>query len=85
MSLDEACLDVTGFESIHGSIHQMAVAIKQRIKDELGLCASVGIASGKVVAKRQHDVLPPNYATRLTIIGLRAHQSEKNGSHHYAH
>ena len=51
VSLDEAYLDVTGFESIHGSIHQMAVNIKQRIKDELGLSVSVGIASGKVVAK----------------------------------
>jgi DNA polymerase-4 len=27
-SLDEACLDVTGFESIYGSIRQMAVAIR---------------------------------------------------------
>jgi len=35
MGLDEAYLDVTGFESIHGSIQQMAVAIKQRIKEEL--------------------------------------------------
>jgi DNA polymerase-4 len=51
VSLDEAYLDVTGFESIHGSIHQMALAIKQRIKDELSLSASVGIASCKVVAK----------------------------------
>ncbi len=51
ISLDEAYLDATGFESIYGSIHQMAVNVKQRIKDELGLCASVGIASSKVVAK----------------------------------
>ena len=51
VGLDEAYLDVTGFESIYGSVRQMAIAIKQRIKDELGLCASVGIASGKVVAK----------------------------------
>jgi DNA polymerase-4 len=39
MGLDEAYLDATGFESIHGSIHQMAVKIKQRIKEELGLNA----------------------------------------------
>ncbi len=49
--LDEAYLDATGFESLHGSIVQMAAKIKRRIKDELGLPASVGIASGKVVAK----------------------------------
>ena len=51
VSLDEAYLDVTGFEFIHGSIYQMAINIKQRIKDELSLSASAGIASNKVVAK----------------------------------
>ena len=60
VSLDEAYLDVTGFESIHGSIHQMALAIKQRIKDELGLSASVGIASGKVVAKIAAELSKPD-------------------------
>jgi len=60
MGLDEAYLDVTGFESIHGSIRQMAVSIKQRVRDELGLCASVGIASGKVVAKVASDLSKPD-------------------------
>jgi len=60
VSLDEAYLDVTGFESIHGSIRQMAVTIKQRVKDELGLSASVGIASGKVVAKVAAELSKPD-------------------------
>jgi DNA polymerase-4 len=60
MGLDEAYLDVTGFESIHGSIRQMAIAIKKRIKDELGLCASVGITSGKVVAKVASELSKPD-------------------------
>jgi len=60
VSLDEAYLDVTGFESIHGSIQQMATAIKQRIKDELGLCASVGIAGGKIVAKVASELSKPD-------------------------
>ncbi len=60
VSLDEAYLDVTGFESIYGSIHQMAVAIKQRIKNELGLCASIGIASCKVVAKVASELSKPD-------------------------
>ena len=60
VSLDEAYLDVTGFESIHGSISQMASNIRQRIKDELGLCASVGIAGGKVVAKIASDLSKPD-------------------------
>ncbi len=58
--LDEAYLDATGFESIHGSIHQMAVNIKSRIKDELGLCVSVGIASCKVVAKVACELSKPD-------------------------
>ena len=58
--IDEAYLDVTGFESIHGSIHQMAVAIKRRISEELGLNASIGIAACKVVAKVASDQCKPD-------------------------
>lgn len=60
MGLDEAYLDVTGFESIYGSAHQMAVAIRQRVKDEVKLCASVGIASCKVVAKVASEKSKPD-------------------------
>lgn len=60
VGIDEAYLDVTGFETIHGSIRQMAVAIKGRVKRELGLCASVGIAGGKVVAKVASDQSKPD-------------------------
>jgi len=60
VSLDEAYLDITGFESIYGSIHQMAVNIKQRIKKELGLTASAGIASCKVVAKIAAELSKPD-------------------------
>ena len=60
MGLDEAYLDVTGFESLHGSIRQMALAIKKRVKDEIGLTASVGIASGKIVAKVASDLSKPD-------------------------
>ena len=60
MGLDEAYLDAIGFESIHGSTRQMAAKIKQRIKDELGLTASVGIAGGKVVAKVASELSKPD-------------------------
>ena len=49
--LDEAYLEATGFESIYGSIRQMAGAIRGRIHRQLGLAASVGIAGSKLVAK----------------------------------
>jgi DNA polymerase-4 len=60
MGLDEAYLDATGFESIHGSSHQMAAKIKQRVKEELGLTASIGIAGGKVVAKVASEMSKPD-------------------------
>jgi len=60
MGLDEAYLDATGFESIHGSIHRMAAKIKQRIKAELGITASIGIAGGKVVAKVASELSKPD-------------------------
>ena len=66
IGLDEAYLDATGFESIHGSIQQMAIAIKQRIKDELGLCASVGIAGCKVVAKVASELSKPDGLLEVT-------------------
>jgi DNA polymerase-4 len=60
MGLDEAYMDVTGFESFHGTIRQMAVKIKQRVKDELGIVASIGIATCKVVAKVASDESKPD-------------------------
>jgi len=60
VGIDEAYLDVTGFQSLHGSMHRMARKIKQRVKDELGLQASIGIASGKVVAKVASDFSKPD-------------------------
>jgi DNA polymerase-4 len=60
MGLDEAYLDATGFESIHGSGRQMAAKIKQRVKEELGLTASIGIAGGKVVAKVASEMSKPD-------------------------
>ncbi len=60
MGLDEAFLDVTGFESLHGTIHQMAVSIKKRVAEEQRLCASIGIAPCKVVAKVASDYSKPD-------------------------
>jgi DNA polymerase-4 len=60
MGLDEAFLDATGFESIHGSTRTMAVRIKKRVRDELGLSASIGIAGGKVVAKVASELSKPD-------------------------
>ncbi len=60
LGLDEAYLEATGFESLYGSVSRMAVKIKQRVKDELGLGVSVGIAGSKVVAKVASDLSKPD-------------------------
>jgi len=60
MGLDEAYMDATGFESLHGTIRQMALKIKQRVKDELGIVASIGIATCKVAAKVASDESKPD-------------------------
>ncbi len=60
LGLDEAYLDATGFESIHGTIRKMAEAIRKRIEDELSICASIGIAANRTVAKVASDLSKPN-------------------------
>jgi DNA polymerase-4 len=60
MGLDEAFMDVTGFEALHGSFRQMGLEIKKRVKEELGLIASIGIAPCKVVAKVASDESKPD-------------------------
>jgi DNA polymerase IV len=50
-SIDECFLDVTEEEKFFGGAVEIAKKIKQRIKDELGLLCSAGVAPNKVVAK----------------------------------
>lgn len=60
LGLDEAYLDVTGCEEPYGSLRQMALTLKDRIRRELRLTASVGIATCKVVAKIASDLCKPD-------------------------
>lgn len=60
LSLDEAYLDVTGVPLCDGSATRMAVAIRQRIEQEVGITASAGIAPNKFVAKVASDWRKPN-------------------------
>ena len=51
-SIDEAFLDVTGFENIFKMSHiDFVQKIKKDIENELGLSVSVGMASTKMLAK----------------------------------
>lgn len=51
VSVDEAYLDLTGTMRTWGSPERAAAAIRTRIRDELGLPASVGLAPTKFLAK----------------------------------
>ena len=60
ISLDEAFLDVTGSIKLLGSAEKIGKEIKGRIKEELGLAASVGIAPNKFLAKLASDLEKPD-------------------------
>jgi DNA polymerase-4 len=60
ISLDEAFLDVTGSRAIFGDGEQIASLIKQRVRTEVGLAVSVGVATNKLCAKIASDVRKPD-------------------------
>jgi len=60
ISVDEAFLDVTGSRRLFGPPEQIGRDIKTRIRSELSLVASVGIASNKFVAKVASDYGKPD-------------------------
>lgn len=60
LSLDEAFLDVTHCPYCKGSATLIAKTIKNRIKKELNLTASAGVASNKFLAKVASDWKKPD-------------------------
>ena len=60
VSIDEAFLDATGSLTICGSSPDIARNIKNRIREELRLTASVGVAANKFVAKVASDLQKPD-------------------------
>jgi len=60
ISIDEAFLDVTGSRQLFGDGPAIATSIKQAVHDEVGLTASVGVASTKLVAKIGSDLRKPD-------------------------
>jgi DNA polymerase-4 len=60
LSLDEAFLDVTASQSLFGDGEAIAEKIRGRIRSELGLTASAGVAPSKFVAKIASDLRKPD-------------------------
>lgn len=64
--IDECWLDVTGSTLLFGSGEQIADSIRESIKKELGLTASVGVSFNKVFAKLGSDMKKPDGTTVIS-------------------
>lgn len=64
-SIDEAFLDVTGSLGLFGSAERISYLIKSRIRHNLGLTCSIGIAPNKLLAKLASEMKKPD---GLTVI-----------------
>lgn len=63
--LDENWLDVTGSVGLFGSAMDIAREIRSRIKFELGITVSIGVANNKITAKLGSDYKKPDAITRI--------------------
>ncbi|MCP4570407.1 MAG: DNA polymerase IV [FCB group bacterium] len=65
ISPDEACLEITGLERQFSDWNTLAQKIKTKVRTELYLSTSVGVASSRVVAKIASEIVKPD---NLTIV-----------------
>ncbi|SEL56918.1 DNA polymerase IV [Paenibacillus sp. OK003] len=66
-SIDECYLDITGSRQF-GTPLEIAESIQTRIRDELGMPCSIGIAPNKLLAKMASDLKKPN---GISILRMR--------------
>lgn len=59
-SIDEAFLDVTHTQHLFGGAEKLAFELKERVKKELRITCSVGVAPNKLVAKMASDWQKPD-------------------------
>jgi DNA polymerase IV len=60
VSIDEAYLDLTGCERLHGSAFRAADRIIRKVKEQTGLNCSVGASTAHVVSKIASDLAKPH-------------------------
>ena len=59
-SIDEAFIEYTGVDAIHGPPVEAAYKLKNRIRDELGFTVNVGISTNKLLAKMAGEFSKPD-------------------------
>ncbi len=62
-SIDEAWLDVTGCQGLFGNPEEIGQKIREKIKGELDITASVGVSYCKLVAKMASNMKKPDGTT----------------------
>lgn len=65
LSIDEACLDMTGTERLFGKPEEAAQKIKDRVKNDTGLTISIGIATNSYLAKICSEIRKPDGLYRI--------------------
>ena len=60
LSIDEAFLDVGGLRRVSGTPKEVAVRLRERVREEVGLPITVGIARTKFLAKVASGVAKPD-------------------------
>ncbi len=66
-SIDEAYLDVTGCERLHGDAVEVARKIKTAVRNETGLTCSVGVAPNRLLAKMASGMNKPDGLTVMRV------------------
>ena len=79
LSLDEAFLDLSGTEKLHGAAPSLTLArLARRIEDEVGITVSIGLSYNKFLAKLASELDKPRgfavvgRAEALDFLGARA-------------
>jgi len=60
ISIDEACLDLTGTERLFGPPRQAGKKMRADVKDAVGLTISIGIAGNRFLAKLASEACKPD-------------------------
>ncbi len=85
ISMEEAFLDVSGLERISGTPREIAARLRRRVREQVGLVISVGIATTKIAAKMASRSAKPDGLLEVprrrgTRVPPRASRSARSGA-----